>query len=83
MDYMMSAIDGANAEFYVPGIYPCGNNSKYFEIDATRTKTNFQMKPNAIKTQEGTEDVLFNATATLSGYLPDAIYYCYFVPGTA
>jgi hypothetical protein len=27
--------------------------------------------------------VFFNSTATLSGYLPDAIYYCYFVPGTA
>ena len=32
---------------------------------------------------EGSEDVIFNTTATLSGYLPDAIYYCYFVPSTA
>jgi hypothetical protein len=27
--------------------------------------------------------VTFSTTATLSGYLPDAIYFCYFVPGTA
>jgi hypothetical protein len=28
------------------------------------------------------EDVIFNTTATASGYLPDAIYYCFFVPET-
>lgn len=83
MDYIMSAIDGSNAEYYVPGSFPCGNNTRYFEIDATRTRTNFQTKPNAFKSMEGTEDAIFNATATLSGYLPDSIYHCYFVPGTA
>lgn len=83
MDYVMSALDGANGEYYVPGTFPCANNTKYFEIDATRTTTNFQYKPQAFDTLQGSEDVVFNTTATLSGYLPDAIYYCYFVPGTA
>ena len=27
--------------------------------------------------------MFFNFSSTLSGYLPDTIYYCYFVPGTA
>ena len=79
----MSAIEGANADYYVPGAYPCGNNTKYFEIDATRTRTNYKLKPNYADSLEGREDVFFNSTATLSGYLPDALYYCYFVPGTA
>lgn len=83
MDYFLAALDGANGEYYVPGSFPCANNTKYFEIDVTRTSTNFRMKPDAVNTLEGTEDVLFNATATFSGHLPDAIYYCYFVPGTA
>jgi len=26
------------------------------------------------------EDIVFNATAAASHYLPDAIYYCYFIP---
>jgi hypothetical protein len=29
------------------------------------------------------ETVFFNMTATISGYLPDAIYYCYFIPNTS
>jgi hypothetical protein len=45
------------------------------------TYTNYQIK--STDTQEGVEDVFFNTTATASGYLPDAIYYCYFVPSTA
>jgi hypothetical protein len=42
MDYILSAINGANADYYVPGAFPCGNNTKYFEIDATRTRTNIR-----------------------------------------
>lgn len=26
------------------------------------------------------EDIVFNATAAMSGYLPDTIYFCYFMP---
>ena len=83
MDYVMSAILGSNAEFYVSGSLPCGNNTKYLEIDAIRTHTNFKLKPDYKMTKEGQEDMFFNVTATLSGYLPDVIYYCYFIPGKA
>ena len=79
----MSALDGFNGDYYVPGAFNCANNTRYFEQDATHSITNYQMKPQAFDTQEGSEDVTFNITATLSGYLPDAIYYCYFLPSTS
>ena len=81
MDYVLSALDGANSNYYVPGSYPCANNTKYFWIDTLHTITNYRIKNS--NTQSGKEDMFFNTTSTLSGYLPDAIYYCYFVPSTA
>jgi hypothetical protein len=81
MDYVMSALDGFNGDYYVPGSFNCTNNARYFQIDVMRTITNFQDTPTT--SLEGIEDVTFNTTATISGYLPDAIYYCYFVPKTA
>ena len=83
MDYVMSALDGFNSEQYVPGAFNCANFTRYFERDATHTATNYRLKPNAFDTLEGGEDVVFNTTGTLSGHLPDAIYYCYFLPSTA
>jgi len=83
MDYVMSALDGFNGEYYVPGSFSCANNTKYFERDATHMITNYQMRPNAFDTLDGGENVVFNTTGTISGYLPDAIYYCYFLPSTA
>ena len=81
MDYVVSALTGLNSDYFVPGSFPCGNNTRYFSIDAARTVTNFEISPT--DSLDGQEDVVFNTTATLSGYLPDAIYYCYFVPETA
>lgn len=81
MDYVMAAVNGFNAEYYVPGSFNCSNFTKYFEIDAARTATNFRIKDQ--RTMLGVEDVVFNTSATLSNHLPDVIYYCYFVPGTA
>lgn len=62
----------------MPGSYACGNNTKYFHIDVQHTVTKWETTSRA--TYDGKIDVTFNTTATLSGYLPDAIYYCYFVP---
>ena len=83
MDYVMSALDGFNGEYYVPGSFACANNTRYFERDATHMITNYQLRPDAFNTLDGGENVVFNTTGTLSGYLPDAIYYCYFLPSTA
>ena len=81
MDYVLSAVSGFNAERYIPGVFPCANNTRYFQSDTIGTIDNF--KTTSTSTLAGVEDVTFNTIATLSGYLPDAIYYCYFVPGTA
>jgi hypothetical protein len=81
MDYVMSALDGFNGDYYVPGSFNCSNNTRYFQIDALRTITNYENSDTT--TLEGVEDVTFNTTSTISGYLPDAIYFCYFVPKTA
>ena len=78
----MSAMDGFNSEFYVPGSYNCSVNTRLFQIDALRTQTNFNIVLPAT-TIDMYEDVTFNTTATMSANFPDAIYYCYFVPGTA
>ena len=80
MDYILSALKGLKSDHYIPGSFPCANNSKYFIIDTERTVTNFKIK--STDTMLGKEDVIFNTTATCSGYLPDVIYYCYFVPST-
>jgi hypothetical protein len=29
-DYILAALEGLDSEYYVPGSYPCGNNTKYF-----------------------------------------------------
>ena len=81
MDYILAALYGLKSESYVSGTIPCANNTKYFSIDTMRTVTNWEIKK--YNTIDGIEDVTFNTTATLSGYLPDAIYYCYIVPSTA
>jgi len=33
MDYVISAVDGANADRYVPGTYRCANNTLFFQHD--------------------------------------------------
>jgi hypothetical protein len=81
MDYVIAALNGFNGDYYVPGSFNCTNNTRWFQVDAMRTITNYRTTPT--NSLEGVEDVTFNTTATLSGYLPDAIYYCWFVPGTA
>ena len=83
MDYVISALAGFNSEAYLPGSFACVNNTKYFEIDTTHTLTNYRANPNAFSALETGENVVFNTTGTLSGYLPDAIYYCYFLPSKA
>ncbi len=35
MDYVMSAIDGANADHYVPGTFKCANETLYFQRDVS------------------------------------------------
>jgi hypothetical protein len=50
MDYVMSALDGFNGDYYVPGAFNCANNTRYFEQDATHSITNYQMKPQAFDT---------------------------------
>lgn len=81
MDYVMSALNGFNGEYYVPGTFNCVNNTRYFQLDLIKTESTFATTNTG--TLEGIETDVFSATATASGYLPDAIYYCYFVPGTA
>ncbi len=44
MDYIMAAVKGFDADYYVPGSFNCSNFTKYFEIDAVRTTTNFRIK---------------------------------------
>jgi hypothetical protein len=78
LDYVLSALDGMRSDKYVNNCVPCANNSKYFIIDVNSfeyTKANTDTSTSA-----GKETVFFNFTATISGYLPDAIYYCFFVP---
>ena len=41
MDYVMSALDGFNGEKYVPGSFPCANNTRFFERDTTHMITNY------------------------------------------
>ena len=50
MDYVMSALDGFNGDYYVPGAFNCANNTRYFEQDATHSITNYQLKPQAYDT---------------------------------
>jgi hypothetical protein len=78
LDYVLSAINGMRADKYVPYCTKCVNNTKYFEIDAQRFEITYWTTDKS--TAEGFEKVFFNFTATISGYLPDAIYYCYFIP---
>lgn len=66
---------------YVPNSYACFNNSKYFQIDTILFERTYETTD--MSTLDGKETVVFNGTATISGYLPDAIYYCYFLPQTA
>ena len=33
MDYVILAVDGANADHYVPGTYRCANDTLYFQHD--------------------------------------------------
>lgn len=81
MDYVMSALDGFNGDYYVPGSYNCTNNTRYFQIDVLRTYTKYTSA--SLLDVDDYEDVVFNTTSSISGYLPDAIYYCFFVPKTA
>lgn len=78
MDYILAALDGSKSNEYVSNSYDCGLNGRYFAIDVRRTITNSLTEDTS--SLSGVEDVVFNATATMSGYLPDTIYYCYFVP---
>jgi hypothetical protein len=34
MDYVLAALTGLKSDKYVPHSYACGNNTKYFIIDA-------------------------------------------------
>ncbi len=81
MDYVLAALDGANSNNYVNGSYDCGLNGRGFAVDVRRTITSYLTTD--MSTQTGKETVFFNTTATISGYLPGTIYFCYFVPGRA
>ena len=82
MDYVLSALDGLKSAQFVPGSVDCANNTKYFLLDAMHTQTNYRLKAPAAN-GDVREDLIFNTTNTISGYLPDTIYYCYFIPHTA
>ena len=81
LDYVLSALKGMRSDKYVPHCIACVNNSKYFQIDVLRFETTYTNTD--MSTTLGQETVFFNFTATLSGYLPDAIYFCYFIPQNA
>ena len=78
LDFVLSAINGLRADKYVPYCTKCVNNTKYFEIDVFTFRIIYATTDKSTAT--GIEKVFFNFTATISGYLPDAIYYCYFIP---
>lgn len=79
LDYVLSALNGLNSDRYVPNTKTCVNNTKYFQIDYMSFKNMYEDRERPMTVKEK-ETLLFNATAALSGYLPDAIYYCYFLP---
>jgi hypothetical protein len=79
MDYVMAALVGLRSDDYVPNTMTCANDTKYFTIDYERFMTKWEESLEPLTLSEW-EDLVFNASGALSGYLPDAIYYCYFLP---
>eukprot|EP00347_Sterkiella_histriomuscorum_P009733 403340092 len=81
LDYVLAALNGLQSEKYVPNSKACVNNTKYFQIDTQTFMLRYNNQPDdSLETKEG---LVFNATATVSGYLPNAIYFCYFIPQTS
>ncbi|CDW83524.1 UNKNOWN [Stylonychia lemnae] len=78
LDYVIAALNGLNSDKFVPNSKACAKNARNFTIDAERFKTKYESTTN--RDREAYEQIVFNATAAVSGYLPDAIYYCYFIP---
>ena len=77
-DYVLYALYGMRSDFYVSNCTTCANDTKYFELDARHFRATWRTVSRATTT--GRRFVFFNMTATISGYLPDAIYYCFFIP---
>lgn len=81
MDYVIAALKGLQAIKYVPNAMKCASNAKYSIIDIELLKYRYENLPD--DSYDTKEQMFFNLTATLSGYFPDAIYYCYFIPETS
>ncbi len=82
LDYVLAALKGMRADDYVANSISCVNDTKNFQIDAERWNTKWETRQEPLSPKE-LEDIIFNGTAALSGYLPDSIYYCYFIPQTS
>jgi len=78
LDYVLAALDGLNSDKYVPNSKSCVLNAKGFQIDVMRFETKYEAT--TARDRDAYEDIVFNATAAMSGYLPDTIYFCYFMP---
>lgn len=77
MDYIISAVEGLQMDYYVPGSKTCAYLSKDTQIDVLRMIAQIG-NPNVNQ-----EDLIFNITATISKSFPDALYKCYFLPNSA
>lgn len=77
MDYVISAFEGFNLDYYVPGSNRCVFLSKDTELDVLHMESELKMQ------NASTEDKVFNVTGTISKNFPDAVYYCYDIPTQA
>lgn len=77
MDYIISAVEGLQMDYYVPGSKDCAYLSKDTQIDVLR------MISEIGNTTVNQEDLIFNITGTISKSFPDALYKCYFIPNSA
>ncbi len=81
MDYIISALNGMNADYYVPGSFDCAYSTLYTQIDFLSMQNYLYETPQTDENLK--ESQFFNVTGTLSENLPDAIYICYTLPGIA
>jgi len=79
LDYVIAALIGLRADDYVPNTLDCAYNANNFTINVQQWETIWNQRSQPMNLDEW-ETIVFNGTGALSGYLPDAIYYCYFLP---
>ena len=77
MDYILSAVEGLQMEYYVPGAKDCAYLSKDTQVDIMR------MVSQIGNPEVNQEDLIFNITGTISYHFPDALYKCYYLPSKA